>query len=406
MPNVNLPAVLVLDGEQRSALATVRSLGRAGYRVHVASQQPKCLAGSSRFAASATQTPNPLGSAQEFVAAIRSLVLKLDIGVLLPVTDASLSALLPHRECLAARLPFPCADAYNRLSDKGAVAAQAERLGMAVPRTIRLESGADYAALSPNSLSFPMVLKPLSSVETVNGKRIRRSVIPIADARALDDAVRAQPDAFPLLLQERISGPGVGVFVILHNGELVAAFAHRRIAEKPPWGGVSVLRESIELDPRLLQQSVDLLKSFSLEGAAMVEYKIDQRSGVPYIMEINGRFWGSLQLAIDAGVDFPTLLLSATLGERKPATLSYKKGVKSRWFWGDVDHLLLQLRRASRTNEVLPRSVGQSVLDFLSAFRPSCKSEVFRWTDPWPGLHETAQWFSALGRAQAHQRFE
>ena len=37
----------------------------------------------------------------------------------------------------------------------------------------------------------------------------------------------------------------------------------------------------------------------------MVEFKHDERDGVPKLMEINGRFWGSLQLAIDAGVDFP-----------------------------------------------------------------------------------------------------
>ncbi len=50
----------------------------------------------------------------------------------------------------------------------------------------------------------------------------------------------------------------------------------------------------------------------------MVEFKADARTGTPYLMEINGRFWGSLQLAIDAGVDFPAILVAAALGAPIP----------------------------------------------------------------------------------------
>ena len=81
----------------------------------------------------------------------------------------------------------------------------------------------------------------------------------------------------------------------------------------------------------------------------MVEFKQDERDGLPKLMEINGRFWGSLQLAIDAGVDFPALLLQPP--DALPSTpLPYRVGVRNRWFWGDVDSLLVsavrRLRRA------------------------------------------------------------
>ena len=46
----------------------------------------------------------------------------------------------------------------------------------------------------------------------------------------------------------------------------------------------------------------------------MLELKVDAATGVPYVMEVNGRFWGSLQLAVDAGVDFPVLLVRRALG--------------------------------------------------------------------------------------------
>jgi predicted ATP-grasp superfamily ATP-dependent carboligase len=117
---------------------------------------------------------------------------------------------------------------------------------------------------------------------------------------------------FPVLVQERVEGEGVGVFVLVWDGVLQAVVGHRRIREKPPSGGVSVMRESTTVEPVLLERSLGLLRDLGWEnGVAMVEYKVDPKSGQTWLMEINGRFWGSLQMAVDAGVDFPPSFFSA-----------------------------------------------------------------------------------------------
>ena len=131
------------------------------------------------------------------------------------------------------------------------------------------------------------------------------------------------------------------------------------------------------------------------QGVAMVEFKRDAKTGTPYLMEINGRFWGSLQLAVDAGVDFPALVVAAALGHQPLPVLQYRIGVRSRWWWGDIDHLLIRLRH-SATHLALPPDAPSSwrVLgEFLALWRPGDRSEVFRITDPRPFLRETAQWF-------------
>jgi len=67
-------------------------------------------------------------------------------------------------------------------------------------------------------------------------------------------------------------------------------------------------------------------------GVAMVEFKVSA-DGTPYLMEVNARFWGSLQLAIDAGVDFPWLLYQLATGRDVESDDDYVTGVKSRWLW-------------------------------------------------------------------------
>src|SRR5262249_38745780 len=151
----------------------------------------------------------------------------------------------------------------------------------------------------------------------------------------------------PSLVQQRIVGPGVGVFVLFDRGEIVADFAHRRLREKPPSGGASVLSESAPVDRALRDDARRLLGPLQWHGVAMLEYKQDQAGGGSYLMEVNGRFWGSLQLAIDAGVDFPHLACQLATGQRPAIDRPYAIGVKNRWLAGDLDHLLLRLFRSA-----------------------------------------------------------
>jgi predicted ATP-grasp superfamily ATP-dependent carboligase len=123
----------------------------------------------------------------------------------------------------------------------------------------------------------------------------------------------------------------------------------------------------------------------------MIECKREEGTGRHVVMEVNGRFWGSLQLAIDAGIDFPALLVHCVAGEAVPECRNYRVGVRSRWFWGDVDHLYLRLRDGARSGERLT-----ALRDFLFAFLQRGRGEVYRWRDPAPFLVETLQWLGVL----------
>ena len=123
----------------------------------------------------------------------------------------------------------------------------------------------------------------------------------------------------------------------------------------------------------------------------MVEYKVEDRSGRPFLMEINGRFWGSLQLAIDAGVDFPAILAAISTGDPvAPSRGAYRVGVRSRWLWGELDVFLMYLTK-SRSELKLPEghpSRLRSALQTLNPFYRDQHLEVLRLTDPGPWFHE------------------
>ena len=397
-PVAGRPAVVVLDGEQRSALAVVRSLGRGGYPVHVGSSVRGALAAGSRFCTSEVLLPDPGRESSAFVAAVARLVKERQARVVLPVTDTSILAVLEHRGLFAgARVPMADLERFLLASDKEATLQIAARLGIAVPPQWMLgEPGCPVPDIPHEQ--FPVVLKPSRSVAIEGGRRIKQGVSYAASPGDLASQLdRLSAAAFPLLVQARIVGPGIGIFLLRWEGTVRAVFAHRRIREFPPSGGVSVLATSIEAPASLVRKAEALLAALEWSGVAMVEFKQEARTGRHYLMEVNPRFWGSLQLAIDAGVDFPRYLVQLALGEPIVPVTQWQVGVTSRWGWGEIDHLLARLRH-SRRAQLPPEAPGilRVILEAVPVWRPRQRGSVFRLTDPKPFLRETVAWFKAL----------
>jgi predicted ATP-grasp superfamily ATP-dependent carboligase len=148
-----------------------------------------------------------------------------------------------------------------------------------------------------------------------------------------------------VLLQEFIDGYGVGVSGLFANGNPVALLGHRRVRESDPAGGPSALAETVEIEPELLDATKRLFARIGFSGPAMAEYKVERRTGRPYLMEVNGRFWGTILLGPAAGLDLPYLYWKLLSGEEiRPEETCYRVGVRGRYLVGDTKCLLLCLR--------------------------------------------------------------
>lgn len=387
--------ILITDGDNRSALAATRSLGQLGHEVFVASEMHPSLASSSKYAAGFDAYQSPYVSPDQFVRDVARILEERQIDVLLPMTEITTILTTRHRDAFPARvrIPFPDTDIVATAADKASVLRLAESIGVPIPVTHVVNSRDDIDAFV-NRVDYPAVFKPSRSRTWTGDQWVSSGASYAANADDLRARLsKLHPAVFPVLIQERVEGPGVGVFVCCDESRVLATFAHRRLREKPPSGGVSVLCESAPVDPAAREHATRLLKELGWRGVAMVEFKQEASTGTLKLMEINGRFWGSLQLAIDAGVNFPALAVDIALNRAQPVS-NYKVGVRSRWFWGDTDAMIsLLLRRRAQLN--LPRSHPgrwRTLLGYLMFWRPGMQYELERLDDPAPAWLAAKRW--------------
>ena len=386
--------VLVLDAEQRSALAIIRSLGRRGLKVIAGCHRTNALGAASRYAAEAVRYPDPASAPRAFVSEIKALADRLGIDTIVPATDSTTMLLVSQPDLSKfARVTVPAAASYEAVTDKARLLELAGRLGVPAPVT-QITGSAAEATKAAHDIGFPVVLKPARSKYLKGDKVLSTAVQIVSTPAELVEAFRTQEwlDDIPCLVQRFVPGHGAGIFCIFGPSGPIAWFAHRRIREKPPTGGVSVLCESAPIDAIMQSAAAKLLSAAGWSGVAMVEFRVAE-DGTPFLMEVNGRFWGSLQLAIDCGVDFPWLLYQLVHGEAVTEPPPYAVGRRLRWLMGDLDSLLLRLRQAHLSSRVKAGAVAAFMRSFVDR---TCRQEILRFSDPGPGVREIAQWFRAL----------
>ncbi len=315
-------SALVIGSDTRAFLGVVRSLGRQGVAVDVAPFDFSSVALSSRYVRAVHRLPPLQLDPEAWITALLAVCDKTQPDFVVPCDDRSIIPLHEFRERVShLRLAMPGELAFNTFFDKGHTRAMALRCGVPVPRGRVLAVG-DTAAQLVAEFGLPVFVKPRNSY-LLRALESRRNVSACHTEAALQAVLHeiATPDEY--LVEARFNGIGVGVSVLAQGGVISQAFQHRRVRE-PVGGGGSSYRQSEAVSPDLEAMTVALCAASRLEGVAMFEYKVDDATGQKALLEVNSRFWGSLPLAMAAGVDFPYLWFTQAMGQAPAPRVVYR----------------------------------------------------------------------------------
>jgi predicted ATP-grasp superfamily ATP-dependent carboligase len=404
---VSVARVLVTDAGRGSAIAVIRSLGRQGLHVTAADHDRRSAGFRSRYAAERLVYPDPAADPGAVVDRLHAHAAAGRVDLIIPVTDELLLPLAQARGRFAGltALAVPDDDALAQVVDKRATIELARRLGVPVPRTVLVHT-ADEALAAAGELRWPLVLKPAAS-RIVRAGAIERFEVSYADsASALADGMRELEGRCPVLLQEYRAGETHGVELLAERGQILMAFQHRRLHELPITGGASSLREGVALDPELLGHATRLMRELLFTGLAMVEFRVGE--GGAALMEVNGRIWGSLPLAVKSGVDFPLGLAAIYLGSRLPragpASSSETVGLRSRDLGRELAWIA-SVGRRRRRYPFLPAPPRRAALAAAQRLPlPKDGLDLLARDDPAPALADAVHAARRLMRKAGHAR--
>jgi len=330
--------ILLCDGDYKNALGIIRSLGRNGHEVTVMAGRKGCLCSKSKYCHA--EEPVPDYDAPEFEQTFFDIIERRQIELVIPVGTPAYRRMSNIKDRILEKSGIVIADSelISFCMDKEKTYRHAEKIGLPVPKTFYPESSDQVESIG-DEISFPCVIKGRFetgfNIIAYAGDKIElmRNYLDLCRRYDLQ-----KPHELPMI-QKYITGDGYGFFAVYNGGRCGPTFQHHRLREYPPEGGMSVCSESSRHE-QVFEFGKKLLDSLNWHGPAMVEFKTDAE-GVPMLMEVNPKFWGSLDLGLEAGVDFPQALVDIVQTGQASPTDFYRYPFKYHWpLHGDLLHSL------------------------------------------------------------------
>lgn len=303
--------ILVLDGSHKNTLAIVRHLGRTNkYTIDVVFYSRASVCYYSKYITHRHIISNPKEEPNEFIADIVKILEQNHYLVIIPVSFISFQLCSRSRDTILkyTHLTIAAPEDIDLASNKTKTYKLANEIGIPYPQIYEFDHIDEIENIK---IDYPCVIK--SPIEL--GKNIVEYAHSREELKSKYNKMCAGYDfggSLPIV-QRYITGEGAGLFVYYKNGVCQNYFMHKRIREYPPSGGASVVAEAF-YNEQILKDGKKILDSLNWEGIAMVEFKKDNSNGIYNLMEINAKFWGSLDLALVCGANFPQLMINDALG--------------------------------------------------------------------------------------------
>jgi protein-tyrosine-phosphatase/predicted ATP-grasp superfamily ATP-dependent carboligase len=308
--------------------------------------------------------------------------------LVIPCTDEWALALDLHRDRVSAagRVYLLDRELLRLVRDKFEMNSLARAAGLRVPYERIVRNIGDLEGI-PAEFSLPVVLKPPVSVELAD-LSVRHEVRMAFTWSECSKYACEYLQSGPFSVQEYVIGTDVGVEVLIDHGVPLLVFQHKYLRE-PPRGGSGGLREGVLVQPELLNAATTLLAAIGYAGVAMLDFRVDYRTGDWAFLEVNGRFWGSLPLAVTSGADFPIALYEFLVEGRREFDRRYRTGLRCRnltddFWWLDQVVRDPEVSRIGKVTTVV-REVGAAVANVVTGRE---RSDTLVLDDARPGLSE------------------
>ena len=327
--DASTPAVVLIASPEpllHGAMGVVRSLGRLGIPVYVASDGRPMPTDRSRYLAGSFTVVHdqaePARWVEELAGVGRSLGRR---AVLVPIDDLGALAVNDHADRLAEWFLFPRPDPglARTLASKRELHLLCRRLGVPSPETVFPQDRRDVLGFLERARP-PVVVKAIDPLLLYQRPGARSVMVAHSRRELLDIYDRMEvPERPNLMLQEYI--PGGPESIWMFNGYLdrrsrcLVGFTGTKQRQCLPHTGPTSLG-ICRANPMVEQATTELLAAVGYQGVVDLGWRYDARDGRYKLLDVNPRIGGTFRLFVASnGMDVARALYLDLTGQPVPA---------------------------------------------------------------------------------------
>jgi len=352
-------SVIVTSAKSRVAYNIVRSLGRHGCNVCVSDVERCSMSAASRYASGSFLYPSPFTEPENFINCLINNIKQRNVDVLIPVLEETfLFSKYKNEIEKNVKIVIPEYEQILTVHNKDKWVPIATQLGILSPKSYLVSDIKKDMSLL-RDIRYPALLKPKQggggwAILELN------SVLEAKNILLSDTYSDHLLDHF--FIQEKIIGGTHCVAMLFCQGSLRGKVAYQQLRQYPVKFGQAVLRESIRSE--IAEEHLEsLLIYLNWHGVCQADFVVEESTGIPYLVDINPRFWGSLAQSIASNVDFPWLLYRIAMDGDVDPVNHFKIGARSRWFGGDLCSFFPLLSQSLNKTEFVKNFVFQNFRD-------------------------------------------
>ncbi|MEN3324167.1 ATP-grasp domain-containing protein [Mariniflexile soesokkakense] len=244
----------------------------------------------------------------KWLSSIEKEVNEHNIDIVMPINEYGIQTLIKHKNNIsyASKLVLlPSIESFIISNNKGLLWKHMITYKIPCPDTFLYNKNEFH---SENLLEYPLLIKPLEGFGGGEGIHIFKN------KEELNNYYSSNKNKYPYLIQNYIDGYDIDCSVLCENGEVISYTIQKGILfgehAFAPKAGLEFLYE-----PDLLEVVKDLMKTLNWSGVAHIDLRFDNKDKKFKVIEINPRFWRSVEASEIAGVNFPYLYILKSLNE-------------------------------------------------------------------------------------------
>ncbi len=375
---------ILLLGNYRPALTLARTLSADGYKIIVGTQGCDHCCEHSRFVSQMWDHSDCTEHASLFLKELDHFSkVQPDLAAIFPVSESYVRFFAENSRHLPGLPPVIMMDKLlvKKCLDKLFMMQLAKERCIPMAE-FTVARTADELDMALDRLGLPVVIRPLGSVDRLNGEKAiivrNRTELGFLD-------VDWQQNLEGLLLQKKFSGIRHNIYFAAYEGRIVR-YLHAVITRTDRTDGTGLAVDGITVEPdvELRRQTNSLIKALNYSGIGCAQYLVDESTRETSFLEINPRIAGNHAVPEYAGLELGRFLLAMVLtGEPDLTPYAGPAGIRYSWLSG----YLMMIKFSLENGEI---SAGAALWKWLSASMSALRADVhmmFSWSDPLPGLN-------------------